>query len=158
MGIDQQTAGTFRHGTELAENLFALLAGTPAAPGRSPAEAEESARLRELEARRQAHGIVDRADSDAATHREEREARRASANAAWGASGLAMSGSKALLRETARIRDEQDEEDLRAQGEEAARDTLDQGRAAGNMTRINGSAAPLGSTLSLGSKIYKYGR
>ncbi|MFH1914424.1 MAG: hypothetical protein ABIK45_09155 [Pseudomonadota bacterium] len=161
--VNRQTLGLFRQGSELAGNMYQLLTGTGATTGRA-AEAEETARLQEQQASTRAHDIFMRADSDADSLRAGREADRASTNAAWGASGLAMSGSKELLRQAARIRDGQDEEDIRAEGTEAVRDALNQGRAAGNMTRINGSAAisgsakPLGSILSQGSTIYKYGR
>ncbi|WP_285906756.1 hypothetical protein [Pseudodesulfovibrio pelocollis] len=152
--VNRQSVGLFRQGSNLAGSMYQLLTGTGATPGRA-GEAEEAAHLQELEASARAHDILGRTDSDADALRAGREAERASKNAAWGASNLAMSGSKALLRESARIRDGQDEEDIRAEGAEAARDALNQGRATGNMTRINGSANPLGSILSQGSKIYK---
>jgi len=163
MGMNQSAAGLFQPGTDLAGSMYQLLTGTGAGPGKS-AQAEEAARLQEFEASAKAHDILRSTDSDADALRADREVRRASKNAEWGASGLAMSGSKQLLREAARIKDGQDEEDIRAEGAEAARDALNRGRAAGNRTRINGSvpisgaADPLGSILSRGSKIYKYGR
>ncbi|ADU61365.1 MAG: hypothetical protein KUA35_09665 [Pseudodesulfovibrio sp.] len=156
MGMDQEAAGMLRQGTQLADNVYDLLAGTTR--GQNPSVAEETARMQEFEAGKQAADLLANADDTADTLRAEREAARATKNAAWGASGLEMSGSKELLRETARISDDLDEEDIRAKGERTAQDALDQGRATGNMTRINGSATPIGSTLSLGSKIYKYGR
>ncbi|MUM77260.1 hypothetical protein GKC30_06415 [Pseudodesulfovibrio sp. F-1] len=163
MGMNQNAAGLFQPGTDLAGSVYQLLTGTGISPGRG-SEAEESARLKEFEASVKAQDILRRADADADALRTDREARRGTQNAAWGASGLAMSGSKELLRQSARIKDGQDEEDLRAEGAEAARDALNQGRAAGNLTRINGSvpisgaANTQGSILSSGSKIYKYGR
>lgn len=156
MGMDQEAAGMLRQGTRLADSFYDLLAGN--AGGLDTSVAEESARMQEFEAGKQAADILADADDTADALRDERESARATKNTAWGASGLEMSGSKQLLRETARISDDQDEEDIRTKGERAAQDALDQGRATGNMTRINGSAAPIGSTLSLGSKIYKYGR
>lgn len=156
MGMDQEAAGMLRQGTRLADSFYDLLAGH--AGGLDASVAEENARMREFEAGKQAADILAEADDTADALRDEREAARAAEHATWGASGLEMSGSKQLLRETARISDDQDEEDIRAKGERQARNALDQGRATGNMTRINGSATPIGSTLSLGSKIYKYGR
>lgn len=156
MGMDQQAAGMLRQGTQLADSVYDLLTGT--ARGQNPSVAEEAARMHEFEAGKQAADLLADADDTADALRAERETARATKNAAWGSSGLEMSGSKELLRETARISDDQDEEDIRAKGEGAARNALDQGRATGNMTRINGSATPIGSTLSLGSKIYKYRR
>ena len=145
-----------RQGTRLADSFYDLLAGNAEGPDASVAE--EAARMQEFEAGKQAADILADTGDAADALRDERESARATKNTAWGASGLEMSGSKKLLRETARISDGQDEEDIRAKGERQARDTLDQGRATGNMSRIKGSAAPIGSTLSLGSKIYKYGR
>lgn len=167
MGMNQEAAGMLQQGTRLADSLYDLLAKSVG--GQDASAAEETARMQEFEAGKQAADILADTDDTADALRDEREAARATKNTAWGASGLEMSGSKKLLRETARISDDQDEEDVRARGEREAREALDQGRATGNMTRINGSATPigstatgsalsLGSTLSLGSKIYKYGR
>jgi hypothetical protein len=159
MGIDhkasQQDYGLFRQGTDLAGSVLNLLT----APGADSAGlTEEAARLRELDARKQAAHTLRDTDREADRLREELERERAAKNTAWGASGLTMSGSKKLLRETARTADAQEEADIRAWGEREARDTLERARAGANVTRIHGSARPATTTLSLGSRIYKYGR
>jgi hypothetical protein len=158
MGIDQKASqqdyGLFRQGTDLAGSVLNLLT----TPGGDSGLAEEAARLRELDARKQAADTLRHTDREADRLREELERERAAKNTAWGASGLTMSGSKKLLRETARTADAREEADIRAWGEREAADTLDQARAGANLTRINGAARPASTILSLGSRIYKYGR
>jgi hypothetical protein len=148
MGIDQKASqqdyGLFQQGTDLAGSVLNLLT----TPGGDSGLAEEAARLRELDARKQAADTLRHTDREADRLREELERERAAKNTAWGASGLTMSGSKKLLREA----------DIRAWGEREAADTLDQARAGANLTRINGAARPASTILSLGSRIYKYGR
>jgi hypothetical protein len=166
MGIDTQTSGVLpgasgaqtggllRQGTDLAGTLLGLLSGSGLGTGVSTDEASAQADLQELDARAEAADILDATDAQADALRDTREQARAERNTDWGTSGLAMSGSKQLVREAARTKDDLDEEALRDQGDEQARDALDRGRAAGNLIRINGGAGTLATTLSLGSSIY----
>jgi hypothetical protein len=116
--------------------------------------AEGRAALIETDAAGAAHDQRRRAAKDAAELREERERSRSRGNAGWGGSGLAMSGSKALIRDANRLKDRQDEEDVLFEGEMNAKSGLRSARNQANMLRINEGASPVRSTLSLGSKIY----
>lgn len=116
--------------------------------------AEGQAKLIETDAAGEAHDIRRKAVQDASALREEREQARGASHADWGGSGLAMSGSKALIRDADRLKDRQDEEDVLFEGEQTAQSRLRAARNQANMLRINGGGTADRSTLSLGSKIY----
>ncbi|AMK10346.1 hypothetical protein AWY79_04045 [Pseudodesulfovibrio indicus] len=122
--------------------------------GRSSGIAEAKARLLETDAEGDAKDIRRRAVKDAAELREEREKGRAGRNTRWGGSNLAMSGSKALVRDAGRIKDTEDEEDTLFEGEMNAQSALRDARTRANMLRINGGGTGDRSILSLGSSIY----
>jgi hypothetical protein len=116
--------------------------------------AEDRAALIETDAAGAAHDARRRAEQDAAALRDERERSRSRGNAGWGGSGLAMSGSKALIRDADRFKDRQAEEDFLFEGEMNARSALRSARSRANMLRTGEGASPVRSILSMGSKIY----
>ncbi len=159
MGMDQQMVGNIKQGIDMVEDVMGRFNRPDNnSASRYSAEAEANAGLRETQARAKARDIQHDALSDARNLREAREQNRSRRNAGWGQSGLAMSGSKALVRDGNRFKDRQDEADVLFEGDQAAQDALQSGRQAGNMFRINGGGTPRRTTLALGSKIYKQGR
>jgi hypothetical protein len=116
--------------------------------------AEDRAALIETDAAGEAHDLKRRSGQDAARLREEGERSRSRGAAGWGGSGLAMSGSKALIRDADRLKDRQAEEDVLFAGDQDARSRLRAARNQANMLRIGEKASPARSILSLGSKIY----
>ncbi|MGE4422553.1 MAG: hypothetical protein AB7D39_09665 [Pseudodesulfovibrio sp.] len=116
--------------------------------------ARDRAALIETDAAGAAHDTRRRAVQDAAGLREDRERSRSMGAARWGGSGLAMSGSKALIRDADRLKDRQAEEDVLFEGEMNAGAGLRSARNSANMLRIGEDASPARSTLSMGSKIY----
>lgn len=156
MGMDQQGIGALKQGMHMAGQLVDLVNGSDADDTAADL-ARANAGLAEQDARASAHDQQQAARQQAAAFREKAEQERAGQHAEWGASNLAMSGSKRLVHDSARLKDNQAEQDILFQGDQAARDTLNQGRNRANLLRINGGASADGSTLALGSKLYKYG-
>ena len=156
MGMDKQTAGTIQQGLDLFGDFADLVNdsdnSTPYA-----AEAEANARLTEQDALSTAWDQQQAAGKNASEYRATAEKDRSSQHANWGKSNLAMSGSKQLIDRSSRVRDRQAEDDILFQGDQDVRLTLNKGRRQGNMLRINNNASANGTTLSLGSKLYKYG-
>ena len=109
----------------------------------------------EDQARGDARDIRRKATAEAESLREAREKARARHHTGWGGSNLTMSGSKQLIREAVRTRDEQDEEDVLFEGEMGARAELRDARNRADRIRISSGGKPRRSTLSLGSKIYQ---
>lgn len=156
MGMDQQTAASLQKGIGLANDLMGMMNSSDDSgqPDYS-SQAEASARLAEQDAAESAYDQKQAAKKQAATYRETAEQKRAGNHANWGKSNLAMSGSKQLTRQGERLKDTQTEDDLLFQGDQEVQSTLNQGRHKGNLLRINGGASANGTTLSLGSKLYK---
>ena len=119
--------------------------------------ADGRAGLIETDAKGEARELKRRAAQEAAGLREDRARERGANNARWGGSGLAMSGSKALIRDADRLRDRQDEEDALFEGEMAAKARLRTARDRADSLRGSGGVPPVRSILSLGSKIYGRG-
>ncbi|MEF2230874.1 MAG: hypothetical protein V3571_08095 [Pseudodesulfovibrio sp.] len=155
MGMDQQSGALLEKGLDMAQG-FLEKDSRDEARDDATRLAEARAGLAEQEAAGDASLRQRQAKRDASAFREQAEQDRAEAHAAWGASNLAMSGSKALVRDSGRLKDRQAEEDLLFQGDLEAQRALNQGRGAANLMRINGGAATR-STLALGSKLYQYG-
>ncbi|WP_338668555.1 hypothetical protein [Pseudodesulfovibrio methanolicus] len=122
--------------------------------GHKDDQADTRAGLIETDAAGAAHETRRRAEKDAGELREDRERSRSRETARWGGSNLAMSGSKALIRDADRLKDRQAEEDVLFEGEMNARSGLRSARNQANMLRIGEKASPARSILSLGSKIY----
>lgn len=159
MGMDQQTIGNMQQGFTMINDFVGLNSGL-GGYSTNPADAinEEQAKTRELDAKGEAARQQRHAELQAGETRDVLEQGRAKANTNWGQSGLAMSGSKALMRDAQRTQDRQAEDDVLFEGEMANRETLNKGKRSANMLRINAGLSPSKSTLSLGSSIYKYGR
>jgi len=122
--------------------------------GQKDNQADARAGLIETDAAGTAHDTRRRAETDAAVLREDRERARSKENTRWAGSNLAMSGSKALIRDADRLKDRQAEEDVLFEGEMNARSGLRSARNQANMLRIGEKTSPARSILSLGSKIY----
>ncbi|HKI82315.1 MAG TPA: hypothetical protein VKA04_11765 [Pseudodesulfovibrio sp.] len=135
--------------SDFRDHLVKRTAGENAA-----SSAGDRAALLETDAAGDAHDIRRRTEQDAVRLRKEREQVRSRGNAGWGGSGLAMSGSKALIRDAERLKDRQAEEDVLFEGEMHAQSGLRSARNQANMLRIGENRSPVRSTLSLGSKIY----
>jgi hypothetical protein len=149
MGNDASTQ-VLQQGMDLFGDVTDFLGGRTG--GNKPAA--DRAALLETDAAGDAHDLKRRSEQDAAKLREERERTRSRSAAGWGGSGLAMTGSKALIRDADRLKDRQAEEDVLFEGEQDAESRLRTARSRANMLRIDESLAPVRSTLSLGSKIY----
>ncbi|EGB15160.1 hypothetical protein DND132_1954 [Pseudodesulfovibrio mercurii] len=143
----------FQQGLSLFDDVTDFLGERNSEKGASD-RAEARAGLIETDAAGTAHDLRRRAEQDAARLREDREHSRSLDNARWGGSGLAMSGSTALVRDANRLKDRQDEEDVLVEGERNARSALNSARNQANMLRINEGGSADRSILSLGSKIY----
>ncbi len=158
MGMDQQTAASLQKGVGLANDFMDLVNGS--ADSGQPdysAQAEANAMLVKQDTAESAYDQKQAAKKEAAIYRETAEQKRAGSHTNWGKSNLAMSGSKQLIRQSERLKDTQAEDDLLFQGDQQVQSTLNQGRHKGNLLRINGEATANNTTLSLGSKLYKYG-
>lgn len=134
---------------------FQKMVGKPSSGNNST---EEQAKLMEVDAKRKAWETERHAAGDAEDLRSERERGRSRRAAGWGGSNIAMSGSKALVRDADRIKDRQDEEDVLFEGAADADSALQNGRNSANMLRINSGVSPNRSILSMGSKIYGAGK
>lgn len=156
MGMDQQVSSMMDQGLTLFEDIAGFTSGQDKRPVQNP-EAEARAGLMETDARGEARDALRRGRQAASDLRDDRERERAGQTARWGRSGLAMSGSKRLVRDASRTRDRQAEEELLDQGETESREALNRGRHKANLFRIDHGASPRRTTLSLGSNIYKYG-
>ena len=127
--------------------------------GSAGKQTEELAKMRELEAEKTARDQQQTAQKRADRLREQGEAGRATAQARWARSNLAMSGSRELFSQARRLQDIQQEEDERFLGELESDQTRDQGQwAAKQLRRTEDNRPPLRSILSLGSSIYNLGR
>lgn len=158
MGINNESISSIQSGLTLIEGFMnASGQGTGSVADHS-ATAEEQARMVELDAKAQSSAQQTAAGKEADSARTILEKNRANDNTAWGQSNLAMSGSKALVKEAVHQQDLDTEEDLRFEGEAAARETLDTGVRQANLLRISQGVTPDRSTLSLGSRIYTTGR
>lgn len=124
------------------------------APPEGSGRAQDEARLLETDARGEALEAQRQAKKEARRVRDARERERSGERATWGGSNLAMSGSKALVRDAQSTKDMQEEEDVLFEGQRNADAILNNARNRANMLRINGGASPNRSTLSMGSKIY----
>lgn len=156
MGMDAQTVGSLQQGVDLIGDLVNM---TDDIDTDNPyaAEAEAKARLAEQDASESARDRQRAARRAAADHRETAEHERAGKHANWGKSNLAMSGSKQLIDRSDRLEDRQEEDDILFSGDQDARSTLNRGRHQSNMLRINNDVSRDGTTLSMGSKLYRYG-
>ncbi len=143
-----------QRGFNLAGDFMNLVDEAGSSRSFAAAAAEEKAKMLEIDARGNALDARQRANEDARLVRSDAEELRARQNADWGQSGLAMSGSKKLVRETGRIKDHQTEEDVLFKGRMESEETINQGRHKANLLRIGNKAAPVRSSLSLGSGIY----
>lgn len=119
---------------------------------------EEQAALMETEAKGKARDQRRQTLEDGQNIRENRERNRAKLNASWGQSGVAMSGSRQLVRDARKTADQEAEEDVLFKGTQQEQEILNSGRQRANMHRIGNGGSANRSTLSLGSQIYKSGR
>ena len=156
MGIDAQTVGALQQGIDMVGDFMSLADNTDYQTPYA-AEAEASARLAEQDAKEAAWDQRQAAKEEAAEFRETAENDRSGRRANWGKSNLAMSGSRQLIDRSDRLKDRQEEDDILFKGDQDVRSTLNQGHHQGNMLRINNDVARTGTTLSLGSKLYRYG-
>ncbi|MDD3311302.1 hypothetical protein [Pseudodesulfovibrio sp.] len=156
MGMDQQGAAALKQGLNLTRDFMDMVNdGSGGSDGSDLAEAQ--AGLTEQDALGEAAARRRQAQEAAADYRDKAEHRRAANHASWGASGLAMSGSKRIINQSERLKDGQEEDDILFRGDREAQGALNQGRNRANLTRIGNGASANRSTLSLGSKLYKYG-
>jgi len=148
-----QSMQTLQQGLDLFKDVTDFL-GDRTAEKSGNSEAENRAALIETDAAGEAQDLRRRAEQDADEIRETREQARGAAGARWGGSNLAMSGSKALIRDAKRLQDRQEEEDALFEGEMNARSRLHAANKQANMMRIADGGSPSRSILSQGSKIY----
>jgi len=157
MGMDQQGAAALKQGLNLTRDFMGLVNNGSDTGSDGSDLAEAQARLTEQDAMGEAHDRRRQAKEAAADYRDTAEHRRAADHASWGASGLAMSGSKQIINQSQRLKDGQAEDDILFRGDQDAQSTLNQARNRANLTRIGNGSSANRSTLSLGSKLYKYG-
>ena len=162
MGMDQQSIGNIQQGLNLAGDVMNMF-NAPSSPLDETSDdyttaAEERAKMTELNARERALAEKRRAKNTAESVHSSQEMERSKRNANWGRSGVTMSGSKELVRESRETKDQQAEDDALFEGEMNARQIMDKGQRDANLFRINNGVTPGQSTLSLGSTLYKYGR
>jgi hypothetical protein len=154
MGMNQGTVGALQQGVDMVGDVMNVANGMYSGRSVAANEAREKGGILELDAKGNALDMQQRAAKDAQRLRLAREDGRAKRNTGWGASNLAMSGSKKLIRESSRIKDAQAEDDILFAGQMEADEMTRDGRHKANLLRINGGSAPVRSTLLLGSKIY----
>ena len=110
--------------------------------------------LLENDAKADAREAQRRAGKEARRVRAENERDRSGERTDWGGSNLAMSGSKAVVRDARSIQDMQEEDDVLFEGRQASDAILRQARNRANMLRINNGSSPSRSILSLGASVY----
>lgn len=147
----EQALQAFSQGLDMFKEIGGQVSG-----GESDT-AEDQARLLETDAKSDAYDAQRRARQEESRVRAKNEKTRSAANAEWGTSNLAMSGSKAVVRNARSVQDKQEEDDILYEGQRTADDILRQARNRANLLRINAGSSANRSTLSLGSSIYKYG-
>lgn len=152
MGNEASTQ-VLQQGVDLFSDVTDFL-GRRSGRQETDSSARDRAALIEADAAGAAHDTRRRSERDAAGLRDERERARSRGNAGWGGSNLAMTGSKALIRDAERLKDRQAEEDVLFEGEKDAESRLRAARSRANTLRMGDSVSAVRSTLSLGSKIY----
>lgn len=158
MGMKNLNSGNMKQGFKAFENLIDMVGSDDPEPSTDySGDYEETARMMELDARERALAKERETDRAAKEFHANQEKERARENTGWGQSGLAMSGSKALVRDSRQLQDRQSEEDATLQGAQDVESILNSGRREANMYRVRQGVSPERSTLSLGSTIYKYG-
>lgn len=155
MGFDQSNTQDMTKGIGLVGDLFDFFgqSGGDTVVDTS-GEAEESARIMELDARQQAMVVADQNKEQADAVHAETERARAKRNARGGASNIAMSGSRKLVNESRELSERHDEEDGLVDGEREVSRILSKGKRKANLYRISGGLAPTRTILTLGSSIY----
>lgn len=154
MGMDKNTTGMLQQGVDLVGDIMSFTSGTGDGSSAYANEAHQRGLLSETEAKGEAQDIQRTAKKDANQLRSLRENVRSKRTTNWGGSNLAMSGSKKLVRDGHRTKDNQAEDDVLFEGQMEADKVMQNSRHKANLLRINSGAAPVRSTLSLGSSIY----
>lgn len=159
MGSNNKNSASIQEGFKMIGNLTDMFSGkSPGTEIDSSGDHEEMAQMAEFDARERALAEEKLAEKKAEDVHVKQEQDRSKRNTEWGQSGLAMSGSKELVRESRQLKDRQDEEDELFEGDMETRETMDKGMREANLFRISRGIAPTRSTLSLGSEPYKYRR
>ena len=148
-----QSMQSLQQGLDLFKDVTDFL-GERSSEKSGESEAKSRAALIETDAAGEAGDVRRQARRDADEIRESGEKVRGAAGSRWGGSNLAMSGSKALIRDAGRLKDRQEEEDALFEGEMNARSRLRAGNNQANMLRIANGGSSSRSILSQGSKIY----
>ena len=154
MGMNESFMGDMEKGLGMFQRIQSSLGGGPEKPNYAK-QADEQARMMEIDARDDALDILRKAERTASIVRDDRERNRANSAARWGGSNIAMSGSAQLVRDSQRIKDRQEEEDVLFEGEAQAMSSFRKKRRQADLFRIQNDASPRRTTLSMGSKIYK---
>lgn len=155
MGFDQGDSQDFTQGMDLFGDMFGFFEGSDSETTIDySGEYEELARMTELDAQASAQDAKEASEQDASQLHEDREKARSERNARWGQSGVAMSGSSELVRESRELEDKHDEENVLSAGESTSREIVSDGQRSANLYRIRHGIYPDRSTLSLGSTIY----
>lgn len=159
MGMNKQNSADIQKGFKMLGELVNLAGSSETGTDIDySGDFEERARMMELDAQERAYAQKLQNDKQARQTHANLESERAKNNTKWGQSGLAMGGSKELIRTARQLEDRQLEEDELFEAEMEENMTMNQGRREANLYRIERGISPRRSTLSLGSSIYKYGR
>lgn len=117
--------------------------------------AGERALLREQQARHDAADALRKGNDAAADARERGERELGTLRARASRSGVAMSGSRALVDAARSAEAREEEQDVRDEARASAESILQKGRRDADATRISGGLAPRATAIGLGAKLYR---
>lgn len=153
MGMDEQLASEF-------SGAMRMLAGKASGARRDDEAAErkriaeQQALLDEQAAKHRASDALKEGKRHAADVREQGQRSVGTHRATAARSGIAMSGSRALVDAARAAKVADDEQEIRDEATEEAERILTQGRRSGDMRRISAGISPRLTALSLGAKLY----
>lgn len=117
--------------------------------------AKQQALLKEQTAREKATDILDKGEEHAGDIREHGERRLGALRARSSRSGLAMSGSRALVDAARSAEKHEEEQEALDNAETQARRALRHGRREADATRLAAGLNPRGTAIGLGAKLYR---
>lgn len=144
----KQAFAAIEQGMDFVKDFSSMVSSTESDSGTTQAD------LLETDAKSDAWEAQRAALKEAREVRDENEQERSREHAEWGGSNLAMSGSKALVRNAKATQDMQEEEDILYEGQRTSDSILSQARNRANLLRISNGSSAKRSTLSMGSSIY----
>lgn len=154
MGMNKNVAADINGAVRLFSDLHSMTDG--GGDGDESRDiARQQARLKEQAARANAEDVLDAGEENAGAVREEGEQRLGRLRARASRSGLARSGSRALVDAARTAEAREDEQKTLDYAETQAREILRKGRREADTTRLAAGLNPRGTAIGLGAKLYR---